>query len=171
MQRLFAQVPNALSIVRLILALAFPFFPVSQRLLIIVLALFTEWADGAIARAFHLESRLGTFLDPIADKFFVGMVLLTVVWDGSLYWWEALLVVGRDLVVIGAALWYWLSRAPTSILKMEPSWPGKIATTLQFAILVALGAGWRFEPLIDVTALVSIYAGMDYVVRFEWPKR
>lgn len=163
------QCPNILSGARLLLALAFPFFPPSQRLLVIFVALFTEYADGALARACKWESRLGEFLDPIADKFFVGMVLLTMLWTGSLGWWEACLVVGRDLVVTGAALWYWASRAPVAILKMQPSWPGKCATTLQFALLVALGAGWRMEPLIDATALVSIYAGMDYIVRFESP--
>lgn len=157
--------PNALTSVRLILGLTFCLYPASWRLPLIIASLLTEYLDGALARRFQAQTRLGVFLDPIADKIFVFAVLLTLTWDNSIAPWELAWIVARDIIVTGAVIWFTLTKELGRIRGMQPAMPGKIATTLQFGLLIVLAAGYRWDPLIYATGLMSLLAGLDYIRR------
>ncbi len=158
-------VPNALTALRLALGLVFFAIPADWRLLVVVIALVSEYLDGAIARRFHAESELGAFLDPIADKVFVFAVLLTLTWDGSIRIWELLFIAARDVIVAGAVVWFSVRGELDRIRQMHVAMPGKIATTLQFGLLIALVAGYDHRALIYATGVASLFAGLDYVRR------
>ena len=64
------------------------------------IAAFTDMLDGSIARLLHQKSRLGAFLDPMADKLMMlgGVVLLSL--QGILPWWLMALIIGRDMLIV-----------------------------------------------------------------------
>lgn len=66
----------------------------------------TDWLDGYMARRLNHTSRLGSYLDPLADKMFIAAVVGTLGWQQLLPTWLALLVVGRDVALVGGMCWY-----------------------------------------------------------------
>jgi cardiolipin synthase len=98
-------IPNALSVLRL---LGVPVFlwlllgPHEDLAALIVLASagFTDWLDGVLARALHQTSRLGTLLDPAADRLYILTTLVGLVLRHVIPWWLAAVIVGRDLLLL-----------------------------------------------------------------------
>lgn len=87
----------------------------------------TDTVDGVIARRFHQQSRLGAYLDPVADKVFVGAILIAMVAAGSVPWWMLATVIARDAAILmGAAIGWWVYR----LREFPPSPGGKLATFL-----------------------------------------
>lgn len=165
---MWAAVPNALTVTRLVLALAFPWIAADRGFAVALVAAATEFLDGFLSRLLRVTSTFGRILDPIADKLFVLSVLGTIWHRGLLAGWMLPLVAARDLIVLGGAIWVVLWEGLTSVRRMPPSVPGKVATAAQFAFLLGtlyygpLGAG----PL-AATSFLSLLAGVDYVRRFR----
>ncbi|MFM7042040.1 MAG: CDP-diacylglycerol--glycerol-3-phosphate 3-phosphatidyltransferase, partial [Planctomycetaceae bacterium] len=97
-------VPNALSLVRLVLAIAV--FAMIERqahlaaFVGFVIAASTDWIDGWYARRFAQVSRLGRIFDPLVDKVLVcGAAILVAAPDGPIRPWMAVVIVVRELVV------------------------------------------------------------------------
>jgi len=97
-------VPNALSFLRL---LGVPLFlwlilvPQADgwALVVLLVAGFTDWLDGKIARATNSISRLGQLLDPLADRLYIAATLIGLAIRGIVPWWLVILLLSRDLVV------------------------------------------------------------------------
>jgi phosphatidylglycerophosphate synthase len=163
-------VPNTLSLLRIGLAFAFPWFPKESRGIVIVVAAASDLLDGKLSRALHGSSTLGQILDPVADKLFVGMVLFTLVFKGELALAEFLIIGFRDLAVAAGTAWSVIRRGWGSLRHMTPSLLGKMATAGQFAFLLILTLGMNRSTLlfrlVEVAAsAVSVLAGMDYLRR------
>ena len=163
-------VPNLLSLLRIALALVFPWIPRTWRGGTIVLAAFTDVFDGRLSRALHGTTMLGQVLDPVADKLFVGMVLLTLLFERELTLTELALVGFRDLAVLAGSAWSVLRRGWGSLRWMPPSIPGKLTTGGQFGflMLVAMGVdrtGSFLRAVEGITMVLSIAAGIDYLGR------
>ena len=122
---------------------------------IFVLAGISDALDGFIAKRFNLQTELGGFLDPIADKALLVSVFVTLGKVGYLESWIILLVVFRDgLILVGAFLFYLLHQN----LKMEPLLISKINTAMQF-ILVTLILGLNGYSLADGEIIkIMVYA-------------
>jgi cardiolipin synthase len=130
-------VPNALSVVRLILV------PVFLWLLLVVHANgwavgvlmfsgFSDWADGKIARLFdNQSSRLGALLDPAVDRIYMLVVPVALAINGTVPWWIVLTLIGRD-AVLAATLPVLRSRGLTAL---PVTYIGKAAT---FALMSGL---------------------------------
>ena len=105
------QIPNTLTIGRIILVPIFvitfyipgflgdliPFF-------IFVLASFTDFLDGLLARLYKEESKLGELLDPIADKIMVAAALVLLVMSGTIQHYEviaAIIILTREILISG----------------------------------------------------------------------
>lgn len=165
-------VPNVLTLLRLALVPALAYALVSRRY-DVALGLFlasavSDFADGYLARRFHLTSKLGAFLDPVADKLNMFVATVWLAWDGFLPLWLALAIIARDVVIVVGALFYrWLHGqvdiAPTRLSKWN--------TALEFAMLLlvlATAAGWLpagmwQEPLFAVVAATVAASGVQYV--------
>jgi phosphatidylglycerophosphate synthase len=163
-------IPNSLSLLRIGLALAFPWVPAAGRGGVILAAAGSDLFDGKLSRALQGTSTLGQILDPVADKLFVGMVLVTLVIHRELTLLELVLVGFRDLAVMSGSAWSVLRRGWGSLRQMPPSLLGKLATAGQFGFLLLLTLGIdRSTPwfrLVEVAAVaVSILAGIDYLCR------
>jgi phosphatidylglycerophosphate synthase len=167
LRRLRDGVPNALTVARLLLGLSFPMLPVQLQIPAFLAALATEFLDGTLARRFGCESVFGQILDPIADKTFLVCVLGTLLARGILAPWAALLLALRDVIVLVGSVSVALFWGPKALARLPAAWPGKVTTAVQLALMLwVLAAGrlplWALVP----AALLSLWAGIDYVLRF-----
>jgi len=156
-------IPNILSLLRVPLALVFLQENPLYRALAIVLAMATDWLDGYLARRHRMTSRFGTVLDPLTDKFFVFVVLSTLIHEQRLNIWEAMAMLCRDFSVIIFGFYLALSGTLASY-RFRAIWCGKITTTLQFFVLLGLTFQVPFPPfvfgsfiLLGVLALGELY--------------
>src|ERR1041385_9517815 len=151
---------DALTIARLPLAVAFILAPgTTGRLLVLALAALTDLSDGWVARRWG-GSRLGAFLDPVADKIFVATAFAVVFLSGRLAWWEVALVLLRDLLASLAFLYTVVTRRPVSIPARAG---GKAVTFLQMSTLFAyILESSYLRPVAWAAAAVGAYAIYDY---------
>src|SRR5690606_26877245 len=107
-------VPNALTIARIIItplmlvALLSNTFPgLVIALVLFIVAAISDYLDGKIARSYKVRSRLGTFLDPLADKVLVlgTFVALIFLVPQVVTWWAVALIAFRDLAVTLQRMW------------------------------------------------------------------
>ncbi len=133
---------NGLTALRLVLAPVFLVLYVRgdtfRALSAFAAAAATDVLDGLVARALRQPTRLGAFLDPIADKFRAACALLALAATGRLPWWLPILVVARDLAqLLGAAI----LRGTHHAIPVVPTRIGKYATfALAATVLLALGS-------------------------------
>ena len=154
--------PNALSLSRLLLALLFIPAGHATRIALICLAAATDFLDGWLARRTNTATRWGALVDPIADRLFVLVAIVTYVRSGELSVLESLLLLPRD---IATALALVIARITPRLRAVEfkARFPGKVVTVLQLATLLALAIGIRpLMPLIAVVAVASAFAIIDY---------
>lgn len=157
--------PTAITLVRFPLAVAFPLVDgLAVRALIIGAAAASEWIDGRLARATGQVTAAGELLDPIADKVFVVVVLVTLAAEGTIPFWTLPLLLTRDIgVAIGALVL--AGRMGRTRMPARP--PGKVVTWLQFVAVAAMvvwprAAAWA-APVI---AALGAYALYDYARAF-----
>lgn len=93
----------------------------------------TDSLDGYLARRFSLQTSLGAFLDPLADKLLVGAALIVLAVDGRVPWWAAGVIIGREIAV--SALRVTLARSRRSL---PASRMGKAKTWSQIVAVVVL---------------------------------
>lgn len=137
--------------------------------ILFVLAGLTDAADGWLARRRGV-SALGTLLDPIADKMLLTSMFVSVAAVGLLPLWLAILVVFRDVMIIGGI---GLLRLIGSSIVIRPLIISKINTTAQIALLGVVLADVGFHlhsphlrvALIAVVTLTTFISGGAYVMR------
>ena len=132
----------------------------------------TDALDGFIAKRFHMETTLGRYLDPLADKLLLLSGFITLTLLDLLPLWLTLLVVTRDVVIVGGALVY---QVMTGTLEIKPLLISKVNTVSQMWLLLLVlqhavnGTlqGW-LEPFIWLTAITTLLSGGSYI--FEWSR-
>lgn len=172
-------IPNALTAFRLVLIVPFLIFLYQHEYVsafyIYLLAGFTDGLDGWLARHYHWQSPLGSFIDPLADKLLVASSFISLALIGNLPWWLVILVFMRDLTIsIGVMAWYWLVQRE---LDFKPTILSKFNTTLQLALVTLCLfelAFFKFAPyyaatLIVLTAITTSVTYINYV--WTWGKR
>ncbi|CDZ75948.1 Putative CDP-diacylglycerol--glycerol-3-phosphate 3-phosphatidyl-transferase 2 [Legionella massiliensis] len=165
--------PNVLTLFRLGLIVPFLVFLYQHQYVsafyMFLLAGFTDGLDGWLARHFHWQSFLGSFIDPLADKLLVASSFISLALIGELPWWLVILVFLRDLTIsIGVIAWYWLIQRK---LDFQPTLLSKVNTSLQLVLVILCLfelAFFAFSPylintLILVTALTTTATYIDYV--------
>jgi cardiolipin synthase len=131
----------------------------------------TDGLDGLLARRFEWESRLGAYLDPVADKALLTSVYLCLGAAALMPAWLVWLVVGRDVLILSmtvAAILF------TPFRSFPPSVWGKISTAIQIAAALATlwacaypdsSANLAVWPLVVLTAIATSWSGLDYLRR------
>ncbi|HEV3122396.1 MAG TPA: CDP-alcohol phosphatidyltransferase family protein [Isosphaeraceae bacterium] len=159
-------IPNALSASRIVLGLGFPWFPTWSRPYVIVGGAVTDVLDGAYCRVFRVSSVAGQILDPVADKLFVFAVLIVLLIERRISLGAAFLVGFRDIAVVIGSLTVVIMKGWHAAKHLPPTIVGKVATALQFALLLVLVCYPSAAAiLIPPTAVASVLAGIDYVRR------
>ncbi|OQW54039.1 MAG: CDP-alcohol phosphatidyltransferase [Proteobacteria bacterium SG_bin9] len=116
----------------------------------------SDAVDGFLAKRFNMSSELGALLDPVADKaLLVSIYVALGIW-GAVPRWIVILVVSRDLMIVGAVIISWLFGKP---IPMKPLMVSKLNTVAQVAfaalVLAALGFGLSPEPF-DVILMACV---------------
>jgi cardiolipin synthase len=154
---------NALTALRIILAPVFLVLYVGggrlRALATFAAAAATDVLDGLVARVLRQQTRLGAFLDPIADKFLAACALVALAATGRLPVWLPVLVVSRDLAQLAGAA---LLRGMHHPVPVAPTRIGKYATVaLAMTVVLALaddfgaGPGGELAPFVIAVALLA----------------
>lgn len=129
--------PNSLSLLRAPLAFLLLSESVLVRLIAVCLAMLTDCIDGYLARRYQYTSRLGAVLDPMMDKFFVFFALSVFMFEHKLRFFEAVLMISRDIFLCLFAFYLILRGDWKSYRCRAVRW-GKVTTAMQFAIIILL---------------------------------
>jgi cardiolipin synthase len=140
-----------------------------------VLAAVTDAFDGWIARKYGMVSRLGAFLDPVADKLMVSAALIVLISLGRIDDFVALVIIGREIAV--SALREWMAQIGKSSSVAVNSL-GKIKTIAQMVAIPMLLFHDRLFGIIDVhligtlliyvAAVLTVYSMLIYL-KLAWP--
>lgn len=164
--------PNLISLLRILMvapvavALLRQQFDVAFALFLVAAA--SDGLDGYLAKRFHWTSRLGSILDPIADKLLLVSVYLILGWEGHIPAWLVAAVIGRDVVIFfGALAYHYL----VGRFEMAPSFISKLNTLAQLLYGVGVVAGLALGKDVadgivigSVAVLVTtVLSGLDYI--------
>ena len=177
------KIPNILTIGRIIIVPIFvvtffipglfgdliPFF-------LFVIASFTDYLDGLLARLFKEESKLGELLDPIADKILVAAALILLVMNGTIKNYEviaAIIILTREILISG--LREFLAKGS---ITMQVTSLSKLKTLIQMTSIAILLTGESGNKIINfqdynaqtvgiillwLSSFLTLYTGYDYL--------
>jgi len=138
-------------------------------LVVFCLASLTDMLDGYIARSRGDQTRLGAFLDPVADKLLLTSAFVTLTWLKVIPFWIAVVVVSRDLVLSLGVL---VIHVAGGTVHPAPSWLGKLCTVFQMVTVLAamISFYWGVLPRMPrlfawITALFTVASGLQYMVQ------
>lgn len=157
-KRIFT-VPNQLTFLRLGFL---PFFIIAIRysrydwaLALLIVAGLSDGLDGLLARKLNQKTQLGSFLDPIADKLLLSSSYFMLALKGKIAWWLAILVLGRDVLILVACAVILLV---VGYMTFPPSIFGKLNTTFQvLLVLVVILSALMQNPALQVSRDLLIY--------------
>ena len=177
------KIPNYLTIGRIIIVPIFVltfylpgFYGYIIPFSLFVIASFTDFLDGLLARMYKEESKLGELLDPIADKIIVATALILLVMDGTIKNFEviaAIIILTREILISG--LREFLAKGKVN---MPVSGLSKLKTFLQMFAISILLLGQTGNKLINfqdynaqtigiiilwLSAFLTLYTGYDYL--------
>ncbi len=164
-------IPNVITLVRIILTPLFIIFLIQgyyrKALAVFLLAGLSDLADGLIARVWHQKSRLGSYLDPLADKILMAASFVTLSIYREIPSWLTVVVLSRDVALAMGVVIFRLADIP---LVVRPSLAGKWTTTFQVTtvFLVLVTKLWPIPPLVLVaffwvTGILTTVSGIDYL--------
>ena len=137
-------IPNSLSLLRIALIPCFVvvfYLPVGwariAAAVLFTMAALTDWLDGYLARRLGQTSKLGAFLDPVADKLMVAVVLVILLQSDPTIWLAlpVAIIIGREITV--SALREWMAELGART-KVAVSFLGKVKTAAQMIAIVLL---------------------------------
>ncbi len=163
---------NGLTVLRIVLIPVFVTLLVYRRpgwaLAVFAAAALTDLLDGWWDRRHGMASRLGAFLDPMADKLLLSAAFVTLTYLKALPFWITALVLSRDVMLVVGALV--IHMAGTRIYP-RPTWAGKAATFFQVLTVLA-GLTARYVPLAGAprllmwaAAMFTVVSGFQYIVQ------
>lgn len=138
---------------------------------IFLLAGVGDGVDGFIARHFNQRSTLGAYLDPIADKALLVSIYLSLAFLQEIPPWLTVLVVSRDLLIVGGVILSWMVGTPIEVRPLNIS---KANTALQIILAALVLADLAFslglapvrEVLVIVVAVLTVASMLAYLV--DW---
>ncbi|XP_053985164.1 probable cardiolipin synthase (CMP-forming) isoform X2 [Hylaeus anthracinus] len=182
-------IPNFLCMGRIVTSPYLSYLILSQdyqvALWLLIIAGFSDLADGWIARTWTSQaSKLGSFLDPVADKLLVGTLFLSLAWVGLVPIPLACLVIARDVALVSAASYIRYQSLPPpktlaryfdathATVQLAPTYISKINTVVQLSFVTGTLAAPIFhfvnhpilEGLCYVTALTTLAGGISYLI-------
>jgi cardiolipin synthase (CMP-forming) len=163
---------NWLTLLRILLIPVFVSLLVYRQrgpaLAVFLAAAVTDLLDGYVARRRGSQSRLGAFLDPLADKLLLMASFVTLTWLKALPFWITAVVISRDLILAIGALAIHIVGAR---LTPRPTWAGKFATFFQVLVVLS-GVLARFyqmpigaRQVIWLAAIFTVISGLQYIVQ------
>ena len=168
--------PNKLTILRTIMIPVFLIFLYIPGLgmtgdvlaaAIFVLASFTDFLDGKIARKYNLVTNFGKFMDPLADKLLVCSALIALVDLDRIPAWVVIIIIAREFIISGFRL-----IASDNGVVIAASYWGKFKTTFQMImiILLILNIDYPYSNIINLVIMyialaLTIISLLDYIIK------
>ena len=168
-------VPNLLTIARILMVPLLIWLIISGNFrlafAIFVAAGVTDAVDGFIAKNYDSVTELGAYLDPLADKALIVSIYLTLGIKDLIPGWLVILVVSRDIMIVGAVMLSWLVGIP---IKVKPLLVSKLNTVAQIVfacvVLGTIGFGYSWPNLTSIlmaiVAVLTLLSVAAYVA--EW---
>ena len=170
--------PNALTTIRILLVPLFLYKVLKGDFtfaaVVYLTATITDGLDGAIARIWNMQTRLGTFLDPIADKLLVTTSYVSLAYLDIVPLWLSMAVISRDVIIVTGTLVVYLLK---NQLIIKPHPVSKVTTFFQFMtilwalILVSNTAmaglsiiSKTFGFLTILTGILTVVSGVIYIL-------
>jgi cardiolipin synthase len=164
--------PNAVSFTRILLApvIAWAIWADNSRLALafFALAAATDFLDGFLARTAQATTRLGVYLDPIADKILLSVVYIALGVTSRVPLWFVSIVFGRDLALIVASA---IAMKVSSYDNYRPTIWGKISTLWQIVAAVAAIASAESvytRDIVYISATATVWSAIHYTYRGIW---
>jgi cardiolipin synthase len=166
-------IPNSLTLLRILLIPVYIGLLVYERfdqaLIVLLVAGITDALDGTIARASNQKTRLGAFLDPLADKLLLTSGFITLSTIHLIPSWVTILVVSRDvMLLLGTAV----AELTEYTIDITPTFLGKGTTFLQLSyVLSVIFLSSRNIDLVNIRLLLysmvafTLLSGLHYLYR------
>ena len=164
-----------LTLLRVLLVIPFMYTALDDRgimqtaaLVIFVIASFTDFLDGKVARMMNEVTTLGKFVDQLADKILIDAALLVFLQLGEVGSWFVITVITRDIAVSGLRM-----MAAANMRVIAASWWGKMKTVSQMTFVIVLLL-YNVNPFLGETLNVvlmwiafamTVVSGIDYFVK------
>jgi cardiolipin synthase len=166
-------IPNSLTLLRILLIPVFVGLMLyawyDWALGVLLVAGLTDALDGTIARAANQRTKLGMYLDPLADKLLLTSGFLTLSVLHLVPLWVVILVVSRDVILLAGTL---LAQLTDSNVDIAPTLLGKGTTVSQLLYLLAMVVlvarhmeGQVIEPLLYLMVALTVSSGAHYLYR------
>ena len=168
--------PTVLTILRMILSVAFVIFACFPELwarivalVLFVVAAITDQIDGKWARDKKLVTDLGAFLDPLADKMLINLAFLVFVSSGVIPLWVFAIILVRDFAVDGMRM-----MAARSGITISASIFGKLKTVFQMIALIIILSNQIFNLefldiigniVLYIALALTVFSGSDYLIK------
>jgi cardiolipin synthase (CMP-forming) len=168
-------IPNLITLARILLVPVVVWAIASNQMLFAFLlfaaAGVSDAVDGFLAKRFGMTSELGAYLDPLADKVLIVSIYVSLGIVEGLPRWLVILVVSRDIMIVGAVILSWLVDKP---VKLKPITVSKLNTVAQIVyatiVLAALTFGWEIPlvmgALIGLVTILTLLSVALYLA--EW---
>lgn len=168
--------PNKLTLLRVIMIPFFVFFMLAPyfegygnyiAVAIFIIASFTDFLDGYLARRDNLVTNFGKFMDPLADKLLVCAALICLVQTGQLASWIVIIIISREFIISGFRL-----IASDNGVVIAASYWGKFKTVFQMIMVILLIVNVQ-NPVYQIITTVVTYIALiltlvslvDYVIK------
>ena len=165
--------PNRITLIRIFLVPILLVFLISPRgwspiiaATIFLIAAFTDWLDGHLARSTNQITRLGQLLDPIADKLLVTAVLVSLVGRQQVPAWIVVIILCRELAVTGLRA---MAADRHVIIAAEAYGKYKMLFLIAGAFLLVLNIPelyWPGMAALGVGLILSVVSGIDYLRKY-----
>ena len=110
--------------------------------------------DGFLAKHYGMTTVLGAYLDPLADKALLVSIYVTLGINGLLPRWLVILVVSRDVMIVGGVMRSWLVGSP---VKMQPLIVSKLNTVAQIVLVCVVLGSLGFDLRVGITTDILMY--------------
>lgn len=129
----------------------------------------TDFLDGYIARKKGIVTRLGQFLDPLADKIYISTPLIMLAWMGRIRRWVPALIIGRELLITAFRI-----HANRHGVSVPATKIAKLKTNAQILAIVLLILEFRVkdstaheDAAVWLAVILTVYSGLDYIANIE----
>jgi CDP-diacylglycerol--glycerol-3-phosphate 3-phosphatidyltransferase len=162
-------IPNLISLLRPLLIIPFIMAVAENKIALLILIaaviVFSDYFDGYLARIWHVVSETGKIIDPVADKICTSAAAGSLVFYRGFPYWLLVLLVARDLIILGAGLIIIRRRRIIPVSNIT----GKVAMGVMAACLII----YLFDidilkgPSVILTILSVVVSSISYAIRFR----
>lgn len=166
-------IPNTITVARIVLVPVIIYLILTHAFAaafaLFVLAGISDALDGFLAKHYHMDTELGAYLDPVADKALLVSIYVALGLTGQIPLWLVIAVVSRDILIVGGVVMAWIVGRP---IAMRPLVVSKVNTAFQIGYASLVLADLAFDLFPDsvrsafamVVGALTIASALAYLI-------